>query len=274
MNVIRKKTVIAVVITGTAIALNACSSKTISEISSTEAITTLSQTNESMIITSGAELLFSENSTNKIKTTHAATIPNGPIQASNSLDAQFGILSQSFSAYLIEEEDGSKIFDVSHMHLKATLTSEESTNEVMRALIPSFNPADYNVSRNSNGGIEGSFITQYRLRIGEYESFKGYLVTYENNQATRISESLSSFSISSVEASDLPAVTDEVIQAAYQQGRDEVQARNPNYVVQEQSGRPYYYMETGECVYYVKTVYTTSVTSEAKGVVETKYKIS
>ena len=196
-------------------------------------------------------------------------------QALNAAYTNSDRLSHVLEEYLIQEVDNSQFFDIRGLDLMATFESDQSINQVMHTLIPSFNPENYVIRKTENNETGDDFVVDYILKVGEYETSKGYVVIYNNNQAIEIREGGVSFSVpSNAVISDLPAVTNEVIQAAYQQGRNEVRDRNPNYVVQEQRGRPFYDLLTNECVYYVTTIYTTSAKSNAKGTVSTQYKIS
>jgi len=149
----------------------------------------------------------------------------------------------------------------------------------VRSIDPSFHPADYEVSQlirnQENGYTDNDFFVEYRLRLGEYATSKGYSLYFADDRAVWLMECDVSSSVPSASViSKLPKVTDEIVQAAYRQGREEVHARNPDFVVREQSGQSFYILETNECIYNVRSVYTTSATSPARGVVDTKYKIA
>ena len=79
-----------------------------------------------------------------------------------------------------KEDFGYRKFDLASMNLKAKIDSDEELNQVMRALMPEFDPADYDSFKWED--TENSFIVRYRLRIGEYETGKGYSVKYQNNR--------------------------------------------------------------------------------------------
>ena len=168
-------------------------------------------------------------------------------------------------------EDDSLVTDLSSLNLKANSDDEQAIIQVVRAVYPSFNPLAYEFSQTPRDD-DNSFWVEFRLKVGDYTTTKGYEVRFKDNQAIEIYERGVSLSIPSVAIiAKFPAVTEQIIQAAYQQGKEEVYTRNPNYVVREQSGYAFYKLATNECFYNVRSVYTTSATSPAKGVVDTKY---
>ena len=193
-------------------------------------------------------------------------------QTATSINAELGVLYKSLSNYFIEEDNDTRRFDLTSMNLYATLASDEAINEVMLTLIPSFDPEDYLIYKTGNNATGDSFLVRYRLKVGEYVTTHGYQVNYENNQAKTIHEyGVSRILPSAAEIAKLPIVTEEIKQAAYQQGREEVYAQNPNYVVQKQSGNVMLDLDTNECYYYVSTVYTVSAGEPEKGGISTKY---
>jgi len=195
-------------------------------------------------------------------------------QATTSINAELGVLYKSLSDYFIEEENDIRSFDLTSMNLHATLASDEAINEVMLTLIPSFNPEDYSIYKTGNNEAGDKFLVQYRLKVGEYRTTHGYQVSYENNRAKAIHEyGVSRILPSASDIDKLPVVTEEIKQAAYQQGREDVYAQNKNFVVKEQSGEAMLDLDTNECYYQVMTVYTTSAESPFKGAIGTKYMI-
>ena len=195
-------------------------------------------------------------------------------QTATSINAELGILYKSLSDYFIEEENDTRRFDLTSMNLHATLDSDEAINEVMLTLIPSFDPEEYSIYKSGNNAAGDDFLVHYRLKVGEYVTTHGYHVRYENNQVKAISEyGVSRILPSAAEIAKLPIVTEEIKQAAYQQGREDVYAQNPNYVVQKQSGTAMLDLDTNECYYYVSTVYTVSAEESEKGGISTKYMI-
>jgi len=169
-------------------------------------------------------------------------------------------------------EDDSLIINVKCLNLKAIASDEQAITQAVRSIYPSFDPADYRSSQVIN---DGSFWAHYKLKFGEYVTTKGYEIRFESNHAVTLIERGVSLSVPPASAiAGLPVLTEIIKEAAYQQGRDEVFARNPNYVVQEQDGNAFYNLKTNECYFNVRTVYTISATSPAKGVVDTRYLIS
>jgi len=165
----------------------------------------------------------------------------------------------------------SKRTDLSRRNLKATAEDDEAIYEIVRSIAPSFDPADYEAIKTTQNEEGTDFYVDYLLKIGEYVTFKGYGIGFQNNQATMINECMLAFS--APDPSSLSVVTDEIIRAAYQQAREKVSARNPNFVIVEQSGYPFYDLETKECLYIVNTTYSTDATGGAKGATSVRYKI-
>ena len=195
-------------------------------------------------------------------------------QTTTSINAELGVLYKSLSEHFIEEENGTRRFDLTNLNLHVTSASDEAINEVMLTLIPSFDPEDYSIYKTADNEADDTFLVRYRLKVGEYVTTQGYQVTYENNQAKGISEyRVSRVLPSAAEIAKLPVVTEEMKQAAYQQGREDVYAQNEKFVVQEQSGEAKLDLDTNECYYQVSTVYTISAESPLKGVIGTKYMI-
>jgi len=226
---------------------------------------------------------LSENTTTAILSTESeatgetTTRVTPAEQAQASIGMPTGSLAQSFKDYLIEEDGDSQCFDINHLNLKATFASEQSTNAVIRTLIPSFNPTNFKAYKNADSAYDNqkNFAIQYRLKIAGYETYKGYSVSYENNQATELSEFGISLPLpSAAEISKLPAVTEQVIQAAYRQGKDELYALSPQYVMKEQEGG-YAFLDltTGECFYRVLNAYSTNDAIGTMGAFTTNYKI-
>jgi len=187
-------------------------------------------------------------------------------------------LAQSVINNFIEEgEDGYgyRQFDLTSMNLKATIDSDELLNEIMQKLIPSFEPTDYRIRKNAiNDTDRDYFQVYYTVYVGEYRTFKGYSVTYESNQAVNLHENGVFLSIPPASViNNLPVITEEIKQAAYQQGQEDIYTKNKNFVVQEQSGNALLDLDTNECFYVVTTVYTVSAESHAKGAIGTKYMI-
>ena len=229
-------------------------------------------TNENAETTGETDLLDSKKSFNERGSMGSQSIVGE--QGQNSTDAAYGVLSQSLSEHLIDEFDDCQSFDLSSLNLKATIESDQLINEVMRTLIPSFNPIDYVITKtaqNTNKGT-GDFIVDYNMKVGEYVSDKGYSISYSNNKAFLITESRVSLSVPSIDANKLPAVTEQIIQSAYQQGQEKVQSMNSDYVVLEQKGFAFYDLMTNGCFYKVTTVY--DVGSGARGAISTQYTIS
>ena len=194
------------------------------------------------------------------------------VQITTSINAELGILYKSLSDCFIGEENDTRRFDLTSMNLYATLASDEAINEVMLTLIPSFDPEDYSIYKTGNNATGDNFLVRYRLKVGEYVTTHGYQVRYENNQAKAISEyGISRTLPSAADIAKLPVVTEEMKQAAYQQGREDVYAQNKNFVVQEQSGTAMLDLDTNECYYQVTTVYSTDATGLFEGAIGTKY---
>lgn len=178
--------------------------------------------------------------------------------------------SQVNSEY--RSEDDSLHINLGSLNLNATPEDDQAIIQVVRSVYPSFNPVDYSVTKQVR---DDSFWVEYKLMIGEYSTGKGYYITFADNQAIKISEWGVSLSIPPASViSKLPAVTEQVKEAAYQQGREEVSKRNKNFVVQEQNGGAYYNLKTNECYYGVRTVYSTDETGKYTGVVNTQYNIT
>jgi hypothetical protein len=208
-----------------------------------------------------------------VSVTSQATTTKASTPASTTKSGQSS--SKMALGNLIDEEDDAQRFDISHLNLKATIESEQSINEVMRTIIPSFNPAAYKIYKNASNANGDDFIVTYRLMLGEYETSKGYSMVFTNNQAITIREGGISLSIpSNTVVNNLPAITDQIMQAAYQQGREDVSTRNLNFVVEEQRGYPFCDLATNECFYRVTTVYYANSASSVKGAISTQYKIA
>ena len=225
----------------------------------------------------GIKETLSENTTTGVHSSESEATEKTTAQSQASVGMVPGVLSQSLKGYLIEEEEDSKRYDISHLSLKATFASEQSTNEVIRTFVPSFNPANFKAYKNvdSVNGSQEDFTLQYRLKIAGYETYKGYAVTYENNQAVKISEFGNSLPLpSAAEIGKLPAVTEQIIQAAHKQGQEELYATNPNYVMIEQvDGYAFLDLATGECFYRVLNTYSTNDAIGSMGAFGTDYKI-
>jgi hypothetical protein len=207
-------------------------------------------------------------------TTTALSTQEGRINSVRSTNKKTGILFPLLSDYLIETRDDSHYFDISALKLRASMTNDVSTDAVIQTLIPSYERKDYKIYKNANNESGDHFTVGYDLKIGEYTTNKGYTVIYDNNQATHITESLISFSVSSVDVSKLPAVTDEIIVAAYKQAQDEVLAQYPLCLILKKEGEPYFDVETNACYFKVKTTYAVDASGYYKGVIYTKYRIS
>jgi len=280
MNVFWKKTrigVVAVVVIGIMSGFG-CSSERAEDTQPSEsaAMTGIGETS-TVIVSENARTSesFTENGTTKKPTEQVTPTTNKPKNPVVGMVP--GALSQSLNGYQIEGEDNAQSFDISHLRLNATFASEQSTNEVMRTLVPSFNSANFEVYKNvdSINGSQEDFSLHYRLKIAEYETYKGYAVTYENNQAAQISEFGMSLPLpSATEIRKLPAVTEQIIQAAHKQGQEDLRAMNPNYVMVEQTdGYAFLDLATGECFYRVLNAYNTNDAIGSIGAFSTDYNI-
>jgi len=265
---IRKRVVVFILI-GTMVAFCSCSpsiENNATDLTETFATETTTETMVDTTNTISATLPKTQSTTaSQVATTNMSMTQTATKQTPSLSDS-----AQLKSVY--RSEDDSLNTDLRDLKLKAMPDDDQAIIQAVRYAYPSFDPADYKSTKGVRGE-DNFFSVEYRLMIGEYATPKGYYIKFEDNQAIEISEWGASLSVS-VTANDLPAITEQIIQAAYKQGREEVYNRNPNFVVQEQSGNAYYRIETGECIYSVQTVYTTSATSPAKGVVNTQYKIS
>jgi len=246
------------------IALGACSAPV--ENDTTSAI-------ESFIIEETVSETTTETTTEATTATVTA-LSKTPSETATTKDSAFQIATEASTLSIPTQTDGNSLFaDLKSLNLKATPDDEQAIVQVVRTIYPSFDPVDYKSSKTVND-VNDYFLVSYYINVGEYGTNKGYEIKFEGNQAIQIIERGVSLSVPSASViANLPAVTDEIVQAAYKQGQEETHAKNPNFVVQEQTGYAFYNLATNECYYNVRTVYTTSATSPAKGVVDTQYKI-
>lgn len=162
-----------------------------------------------------------------------------------------------------------KRYDLSSLKMNQR---KQPSDQIVRYAYPSFNPDHYEVNKHEHNPEGTDFSISYSLKVGEYVTSKGYTIIYENSEAIELKERGASFSVPDGLENGLPAITDEIIQAAYQQGREKLRSRNADSVIAEQSGFPYLDLRTSEFFYTVSTIYI--VAGDARGVVTTRYKIA
>jgi len=227
--------------------------------------------------TSATEALVAETSSSKKATTAPATETTAetaiettsPVTRQSSVTHNPVLMNSEYRS-----EDDTLHTDLWSLNLKAKPDDDQAIIQAVRSVYPDFSPTGYSVTKVVND-FNDFFWVHYKIEVGEYVTTKGYQIRFEGNQADKIMECGVSLSVPSAsDIAKLPAVTEQIKEAAYQQGREAVHAKNPRFVVQEQRGSAFYNLATGECFYNVRNVYTTSATDSAKGVVDTNYKIT
>ena len=177
-------------------------------------------------------------------------------------------------ASLQEEVPEQRQIAISPLQATYTTLSYDLLAEAMAEKIPGFDVSDYRVECTPTSENGKDFVIDYTKKTGAFITDSGYTVIFQNGRADRVYDNTVSAPLSlrfAARSGSLPPqVTGQARQSAFAQAAQVVADRRDGSAVKEQSGEPYYEIETGRYYYRVFTEYYAGGT-EAIGAFETLY---
>lgn len=151
------------------------------------------------------------------------------------------------------------IYNIGYTDLSTQNVRNSEVESYLKSIDMTFDSKDYQIERTLTNESGTSYVVDYVYKNGDFKTSCGYTFIVENNKVIGVQNNMNSTfdDVFSISSSQTPIIEESDITAAYNLANIKVSNRNDGSIVTNQTGEPYYDVESGKYYYLVKTVYKT-----------------